>query len=99
MPLTAGPTQPDSVTTVAVSVATSEARKGMSYQRRVISGIFFTCRKRCRIGTQIAKLTTLAATPAGSDQCAAWITRASASQTKTAAAQLTSMLRCCASTT
>ena len=39
MPLTLGPTQPDVVTTVATSVATSEARSGMSYQRRVISGI------------------------------------------------------------
>ena len=39
MPLMLGPTQPDSVTTVATSVATSDARSGMSYQRRVISGI------------------------------------------------------------
>ncbi len=39
MPLTLGPTQPDSVTTVATSVATSKARSGMSHQRRVISGI------------------------------------------------------------
>ncbi len=38
-PLTAGPTQPDSVTTVATSMATSAARNGMSYQRRVINGI------------------------------------------------------------
>ena len=43
MPVIAGPTQPDSVTTVATSTATREARKGMSYQRRVINGIF-TCR-------------------------------------------------------
>ncbi len=42
MPLMTGPTQPDSVTTVATSVATSAARNGMSYQRRVISGIL-TC--------------------------------------------------------
>ena len=39
MPLTLGPTQPDVVTTVATSVATSEARSGMSYQRRRIGGI------------------------------------------------------------
>ena len=39
MPLTLGPTQPEDVTTVATKVATSEARSGMSYQRRVISGI------------------------------------------------------------
>ena len=38
-PLMVGPTQPDSVTTVATNVATSAARNGMSYQRRVISGI------------------------------------------------------------
>ena len=40
VPLIAGPTQRDSVTTVATNVATSAARNGMSYQRRVISGIF-----------------------------------------------------------
>ncbi len=39
VPLTSGPTQRDTVTTVATSVATSPARNGMSYQRRVISGI------------------------------------------------------------
>jgi len=38
-PLMAGPTQPDSVTTVATSVATKDARSGMSYKRRVIRGI------------------------------------------------------------
>ncbi len=39
MPLILGPTHPEAVTTVATRVATSEARSGMSYQRRVISGI------------------------------------------------------------
>ena len=39
MPLILGPTQPDSVTTVATRVATSEARSGMSYQRRTTLGI------------------------------------------------------------
>src|SRR5438270_1558309 len=39
VPLTLGPTQPDSVTTVATSVATRDARSGMSYQRRRIGGI------------------------------------------------------------
>src|SRR3954470_10653261 len=39
MPLILGPTHPDAVTTVATRVATSAARSGMSYQRRVISGI------------------------------------------------------------
>ena len=39
MPLTRGPMVFDSVTTIATSVATSAARNGMSYQRRVISGI------------------------------------------------------------
>src|SRR4051812_39583217 len=38
-PLIVGPTQPESVTTVPTSVATSAARNGISYQRRVISGI------------------------------------------------------------
>ena len=38
-PLMVGPTQPESVTTVATSVDTSVARSGISYQRRVISGI------------------------------------------------------------
>src|SRR4051812_11538544 len=38
-PLMVGPTQPDNVTTVATSVDTSAARNGISYQRRVISGI------------------------------------------------------------
>jgi len=71
----------------------------MSYQRRVISGIFFTCRKRRRIGTQTAKVTTLTATPASSDQYTAWMMSASASQTTTAAAQLASMPRRCASST
>ena len=39
MPLILGPTQPDKVTTVATKVATSEARSGMSYQRRATGGI------------------------------------------------------------
>ena len=39
MPLTLGPTHPDEVTTIATSVATSDARSGMSYQRRLIGGI------------------------------------------------------------
>ena len=39
MPLMAGPTQPDSVTTVATSDATSDARRGISNQRREIGGI------------------------------------------------------------
>ena len=39
MPLILGPTQLDVVTTVATSVATSDARSGMSYQRRRIGGI------------------------------------------------------------
>ena len=38
-PLLVGPTQPDSVTTAATRVETSAARSGISYQRRVISGI------------------------------------------------------------
>jgi hypothetical protein len=53
MPLMVGPTQPDSVTTVATSVATSDARRGRSNQRRVISGIFAS-RKRPSSGMQIA---------------------------------------------
>src|SRR6185437_6472186 len=67
MPLTLGPTHPDSVTTVATRVATSAARKGMSYQRRAISGIL-TCRKRLSSGMQIAKATILTARPLASDQ-------------------------------
>ena len=59
MPLTPGPTQRDSVTTVATRVATSAARSGMSYQRRVISGIL-TWRKRRSSGRQIAKATAFA---------------------------------------
>ena len=39
MPLIFGPIHPDSVTTVATSVATSDARNGMSYQRRLIGGM------------------------------------------------------------
>ena len=39
MPEILGPTQPDDVTTIATNVATSEARSGMSYQRRVTGGI------------------------------------------------------------
>ncbi len=53
VPLTPGPTQPDNVTTVATSVATSDARSGISYQRRVIGGIL-TWRKRRSSGRQIA---------------------------------------------
>jgi len=56
MPLTLGPTHPDSVTTVATRAATSAARNGISYQRRVTSGIL-TCRKRLSSGMQIAKAT------------------------------------------
>ena len=68
MPLSIGPTQPDSVTTVATRVATSDARSGMSYQRRVISGIL-TWRKRPSSGRQIANATALTAMPPASDQC------------------------------
>ena len=39
MPLIFGPTQLDVVTTIATNVATSDARSGMSYQRRRIGGI------------------------------------------------------------
>ena len=39
MPLMLGPTLPESVTTVATSTATSEARNGTSYQRRATGGI------------------------------------------------------------
>ena len=63
VPLTNGPTQRDSVTTVATNVATIAARNGMSYQRRVISGIF-TCWKRLECsGMQIAKAMALATRP------------------------------------
>src|SRR6202022_2137266 len=54
-PLMLGPTQPDRVTTVATSVATSDARNGISYQRRVISGIL-TLRKRRSTGRQTAQV-------------------------------------------
>ena len=43
-------------------VATSEARSGMSYQRRVISGIL-TCWKRFSSGRQIANVTALTMRP------------------------------------
>ena len=59
MPLIAGPTWPDSVTTVATSVATKAARSGMSYQRRVINGILAP-RKRCASGRLTASATTFA---------------------------------------
>src|SRR5580692_10303713 len=91
MPLTLGPTHPDSVTTVATNVATSAARSGMSYQRRVISGIL-TCRKRLSTGMQIANATRLTARPLASDQ---WMVRdraASRSQTAAPADQLISAL-------
>ena len=89
MPLTLGPTQPDSVTTVATRVATSDARSGMSYQRRVISGIL-TCRKRFSSGMQIANATILTARPPASDQCTVRDQAASTIQTAAAPAQLTS---------
>src|SRR5712671_6519855 len=57
VPLMLGPTHLDKVTTVATAVETSAARSGISYQRRVISGIF-TWRKRCSSGTQIANAIT-----------------------------------------
>ena len=53
VPLTFGPTDFDDVTTVATNVATSDARSGISYQRRVIGGIS-TWRKRRSSGRQIA---------------------------------------------
>ncbi len=62
MPLILGPTQPDVVTTVATRVATSDARSGMSYQRRVTSGIL-TWRKRRSSGTQIANAIAFATRP------------------------------------
>ena len=98
MPLTLGPTQPDAVTTVATRVATSEARSGMSYQRRVISGIL-TWRKRRSSGTQIAKAMALAIRPPASVQCTERMIEASAIHTATAPRQLTSALWRCASTT
>ena len=68
VPLTLGPTHFDKVTTVATKVATSDARSGISYQRRVISGIL-TWRKRRRSGRQIAKAMAFATRPPASDQC------------------------------
>ena len=62
VPLTFGPTQRDKVTTVATSVATSDARSGISYQRRVISGIL-TWRNRRSSGRQMAKVTAFASRP------------------------------------
>lgn len=40
IPLIRGPTHPDVETTMATRVATSRARIGTSYQRRVTKGIF-----------------------------------------------------------
>src|SRR5882724_4977125 len=56
------------VTTVATNVATSDARSGISYQRRVIGGIL-TWRKRRSSGRQIAYATAFAMSPPASDQC------------------------------
>ena len=99
MPLTLGPTQPDSVTTVATSVATSDARSGISYQRRVISGIL-TWRKRCSSGMQIANATALASNAAGQRPMDRSRQRGQRDPDRDrAAAQLTSALWRCASTT
>ena len=98
MPLISGPTQPDSVTTLATRAATSAARSGISYQRRVIGGIL-TWRKRRSSGRQIANATALASSPPASVQCTLRTSAASAIQTATAADQLTAALRRCASTT
>ena len=66
-PLTLGPTQRDKTTTVATRVATRDARSGMSYHRRVISGIL-TWRYRRSSGRQIANVTAFANNPPASDQ-------------------------------
>jgi len=62
MPLIVAPTRPERVTTMATTVATSAARNGISYQRRVISGILAP-RKRCTSGRTSAKAATLSAIP------------------------------------
>ena len=99
MPLTLGPTQPDSVTTVATSVATSEARSGMSYQRRVISGIL-TWRKRRSSGRQIANATAFDDQAAGKRPLhRARRARPARSTPPPPRRQLTSALWRCASTT
>ena len=99
MPLTCGPTQPDSVTTVATSVATSAARSGMSYQRRVISGIL-TWRKRCSSGMQIANATAFDDQAAGERPVDRPRQRGERDPDRDrAAGQLTSALWRCASTT
>src|SRR5665213_1782682 len=91
MPLMVGPTQPDSVTTVATKVATSDARSGMSYQRRVISGIL-TWRNRASNGIQIPNAIAFTASPPISDQWIICTTTASAIQTAAAHAQLNNAL-------
>ena len=88
IPVIEGPTQPDSATTVATSAATMEARSGMSYQRRVISGIL-TWRKCCKAGTQIAKVAAFAIKPPASERFSARMSAASANQVATATEQLT----------
>ena len=98
MPLMVGPTQPDSVTTVATRVATSEARSGMSYQRRVISGIL-TWRNRASSGMQMPNAIAFTASPPISDQWIMCTANASTIQTAAAHAQLTRPLWRCASTT
>src|SRR5258705_13230288 len=98
MPLILGPTQPDPVTTVATSVETSKQRKGISYQRRVISGIL-TWGERLSNGTQIAKATAFAIRPAVTGPCTERMTEASAIHTATAVRQLTIALWRCASAT
>ncbi len=97
MPLTSGPTQRDRVTTVTTRDATSDARSGISYQRRVISGIL-TWRKRRSSGRQIANVTAFAIRPPASDQCTVRASAARTIQTTIAPPQLISALRRCAST-
>ncbi len=100
MPLMLGPTQPDSVTTVPPGSRPASARSGMSYQRRVISGIL-TCRKRASSGMQIANGDRIdEQVRSASDQCTVQRSRRDArSRPPAAVAQLTSALWRCASST
>ena len=64
MPLSFGPTQPDSVTTVATRKSPPAARSGTSYQRRTIGGIL-TSRKRRSSGRQIGECDGIGGNAAG----------------------------------
>src|SRR5262249_56154057 len=97
IPVTVGPTRVLETTTTATSTAAIAARSGMSYQRRVISGIG-TSRKRRPIATHNGMTTMLRARTEVRLHSTERTINASTVHTASAAATLTASGNVCAAT-